>query len=129
MYKRSALIAAAVPLCVLMAGCGGSPGAPGAPGGKSGLPSAWVPYLSGPFPPRGQNLGGNNKEYESLVAKAQGMTPPAACAYWQQAEQAAYRDLDIVPISDRRWSFFLNHAKAESAGYEQPVPTSIRVLR
>jgi peptide/nickel transport system substrate-binding protein len=93
------------------------------------LPSAWVPYLSGPFPPKGQNLGGNNREYESFVAKAQGLTPPAACAYWNQAEQAAYRDLDIVPISDRRWSYFLNHAKAESAGYEQPVPTSIRVLR
>ncbi len=93
------------------------------------LPSAWVPYLSGPFPPKGQNLGGNNKEYASLVAKAQGMTPPAACSSWNQAEQAAYRDLDIVPISDRRWSYFLNHAKAESVGYEQPVPTSVRVLR
>lgn len=93
------------------------------------LPSAWVPYLSGPFPPKGQNLGGNNPEYMSLVAKAQGMTPPAACVYWNQAEQAAYGDLDIVPISDRRWSYFLDHAEAESAGYEQPVPTSVRVLR
>jgi peptide/nickel transport system substrate-binding protein len=93
------------------------------------LPSAWVPYLSGPLPPGGQNLGGANEDYEKLTAKAQSMTPPEACAYWNQAEHAIYRDVDIVPISDRRWTYFLKNAQARSAGYEQPVPTSIRVLR
>jgi peptide/nickel transport system substrate-binding protein len=96
--------------------------------GNAYLPTAWVRFLSGPFPPEGTNLGGPNKEYEALVAKAQTMTPPKACELWNQAERALYRSLDVVPIASRPWTFYLNGAQAQSWGYARPVPTSIRVL-
>lgn len=97
--------------------------------GTAYLPSAWVPFVSGPYPPKGKNLAGQNKDYEALVAKAQPLTPPAACPYWNQAEQALYRDLNIVPIADRRATYYLSHATAQPSGYEQPVPTSVRLLK
>ncbi|PZF84727.1 peptide ABC transporter substrate-binding protein [Jiangella anatolica] len=96
--------------------------------GTAYLPSAWVPFLSGPLPPEGTNLGGVNEDYEELVAQAATMTPPEACDYWNRAEQALYRDLDIVPISDRIDVFYLRRAEAEAAGYVNPIPTSIRLL-
>lgn len=96
--------------------------------GNAYLPTAWVPYLSGPFPPEGTNLGGINKTYDDLVAKAETLTAPKACQYWNQAERELYRDLDIVPISNRPWTYYLNGAQAQSWGYARPVPTSIRVL-
>ncbi len=97
--------------------------------GNAYLPTAWVPYLSGPFPPKGTNLGGVNKQYDALVAKAMPLTPPQACGYWNQAEQELYKQLDIVPISNRPRLYYLNKAQAATVGYEQPIPTSIRVLR
>ena len=97
--------------------------------GTAYLPSAWVSFVSGPFPPKGQNLGGINNQYDSLVAKAQTLTPPEACNFWNAAEKALYQNVDIVPISDRRDTYYLSHAKAQNAGYQQPIPTSIRLLR
>jgi peptide/nickel transport system substrate-binding protein len=96
--------------------------------GTAFLPTAWVPFLSGALPPAGTNLGGVNEEYDDLVATAKTMTPPEACEYWNRAEQALYRDLDIVPISDRSDVFYLRGAEAQAAGYSNPIPTSIRVL-
>jgi peptide/nickel transport system substrate-binding protein len=96
--------------------------------GNAYLPTAYVPYLSGPFPPKGTNLGGINQAYDALVAKAQTLTAPKACTYWNQAEQELYRHLDITPISNRPWTYYLNGAQAQSWGYARPVPTSIRVL-
>jgi peptide/nickel transport system substrate-binding protein len=96
--------------------------------GNAYLPTAYVPYLSGAFPPKGTNLGGVNPAYEALVAKAETLTAPKACQYWNQAEQALYRHLDIMPISDRPWTYYLNGAQAQSWGYARPVPTTIRVL-
>ncbi len=96
--------------------------------GNAYLPSAWVPYVSGPFPPKGTNLGGMNKDYDGLVAKAKALTGQQACTYWNQAEQALYRHLDIVPISNRPRLYYLSRAQARTAGYEIPIPTSIRVL-
>jgi peptide/nickel transport system substrate-binding protein len=56
------------------------------------------------------------------------MTPPQACTYWNQAEQALYRNLDVVPISDRPITNYLNKAEARITGQYIPVPTSLRVL-
>lgn len=97
--------------------------------GDAYLPSQWVPYVSGPFPPKGTNLGGQNKQYDSLAAKAQAMTGPHACAVWNKAEQALYQAVDLAPISSRPGIYYLNKALAYASGYDVPVPTSIRVLQ
>ncbi len=94
------------------------------------LPSQMVPYLSGPVPPKGTNTAGiENKGYDDLVAKASAATGATACDYWNQAEQALYRELDVVPVSDRYWYFYLRGAQAAVTGFSQPIPTSIRMLR
>jgi peptide/nickel transport system substrate-binding protein len=92
------------------------------------LPSQMVPYLSGTMPPKGTNLAGiDNGQYDEYAAKAVALTPPQACEYWQRAEQAIIRDLDIAPLSNRVNSWFLQGAEAEIQKYDSPVPTSIRV--
>jgi peptide/nickel transport system substrate-binding protein len=99
-------------------------------GFSSDLPSELVPDISGPIPPKGTNIAGiHNQQYETLVAKAQTMTPPESCTYWNQAEQSLYHDFDPVPISNTSNPFFLNNAQAQLAGFTLPIPMSIRVLK
>ena len=94
------------------------------------LPTTAVKFVSGAVPPKGANLSGiDNKDYNSLSAKAAAMAPPQACRYWDQAEQALYRDVDIAPIANRPQAYFLRGAEADVNGYDQPVPASIRVLK
>ncbi len=93
------------------------------------LPSQAVPYNSGPAPPQGTNLAGiKNADYERLIAKAATMVAPEACRYWDEAEQALYREVDIAPMSNRVYSWYLKNARAEVIGQEAPIPTSIRML-
>ncbi len=93
------------------------------------LPTQAVPYASGPVPPKGINVSGiNNKEYNDLVEKASGMVPPEACTYWDKAEKALYRDVDIAPISYRTYPYYLKNAEAQVSADRAPIPTSIRVL-
>ncbi len=95
------------------------------------LPNQVVPYFSGPVPPAGTNDSGvHNPDYTALAAKAQAMTAPEACTYWNQAEQALYRNVDIAPISDTSQFYFLRNAQAQyGGGFKIPIPTSIRLLR
>ncbi len=95
-----------------------------------GLPSQLVPFLSGPHPPQGTNLAGiDNKTYTALATKAAGLTAPAACAYWSQAERALYKEFNPVPLANRPEAWFLSKAEARTAGFQIPViPTSLRVL-
>ncbi len=93
------------------------------------LPSILIPFVSGPVPPNGRNHSGIvNAEYDALVAKARTMTPPAACKYWNDAERALIRNVDVVPISERPWLYYLKNAEASIIGYQLPAPTSLRVL-
>ena len=93
------------------------------------LPSQLVPYLSGPVPPKGNNIAGiDNKNYSALVAKAAGLMPSAACTYWNQAEQAIIRSADLAPISNRAEHWFLQKAQARMQPYDAPIPTSLRLL-
>ena len=93
------------------------------------VPSAMVKYIGGPVPPEGVNLAAiKNKDYDEQTAKAITMTPPQACTYWNQAEQALWRAADIVPVANRPTMFFLRNAEAQFMGYENPVPSSIRLL-
>ncbi len=94
------------------------------------LPSQLVAFASGRDPSQGgQNFAGiDNKQYAALAAKAVTMTPPEACDYWAQAEQAIIADLDIAPIANRPRPWYLKNAQAESVAFDIPVPTSIRLL-
>jgi peptide/nickel transport system substrate-binding protein len=99
-------------------------------GGGFSLPSQAVKYLSGPIPPDGTNVAGiENSEYNRLVAKAEAMTPPDACIYWDQAERALYHNADVVPISNRTQYWFLRKGQAQARSFNAPVPTSLRVLQ
>ncbi|PZF84712.1 ABC transporter substrate-binding protein [Jiangella anatolica] len=92
------------------------------------LPSQMVPYLSGPVPPDGLNIMHlDNPEYERLAAEAITMTPPEACASWNEAERAVIGELDLVPVSNASEPWFLRGAEAEIQ-YRGPVATSLRVL-
>jgi peptide/nickel transport system substrate-binding protein len=93
------------------------------------LPSAMSKYITGPTPPEGVNLAGiDNKTYNDLTAKAITKTPPEACTYWNQAEQALWQETNIAPIANRPTNYFLNKTQAQFMGYETPIPTSIRML-
>ncbi len=94
------------------------------------LPIQAVPFYSGPVPPKGENWTGiNNPDYNRLVAKAKNLPLPDACAYWNQAEQALFRDVDLVPIVNRPEQWYLQKAQATYAGYDRPLPSSIRLLQ
>lgn len=92
------------------------------------LPSQMIPFLSGPVPPNGTNLAGlRNADYDKAVATASGMLVPDACRFWDQAEHALYRDVDVVPVANVRAPQFLRNAEAKLAGFGI-IPTSLRVL-
>jgi peptide/nickel transport system substrate-binding protein len=94
------------------------------------LQSHMVKFVSGTTPPDGLNGSGVvNPQYTALAAKAQTLTPPEACTYWKQAEQALWHELSIVPISDRPTIYYLRNAKAEVSGFDRPAPTSMRLLQ
>lgn len=93
------------------------------------LPTQVVPFVSGAQPPNGQNFAGiDNTDYDRLAAQAAAQAAPQACALWNEAEQALFRNLDVVPIADATLPTFLDKAQMQvSDGVV--VPTSIRVLR
>jgi peptide/nickel transport system substrate-binding protein len=94
------------------------------------LPSHMVSNLSGDAPPKGGNIAGiKNKEYDRLAGIAATMTPPSACSYWHQAEQALWKNTDILPIAKVNDMWFLQKAKADFISLRWPVPTSIRVYQ
>jgi peptide/nickel transport system substrate-binding protein len=93
------------------------------------LPNQMAPYLSGPTPPQGSNFSGiNNADYNNLVAKAETLVPPAACTYWDEAEQALWREVDVAPLSNGTKPMFVRGARAETNGWNEPIPTSIRMM-
>jgi peptide/nickel transport system substrate-binding protein len=93
------------------------------------LPSQQVPYLSGPLPPTGVNFTGiANPGYDSAVAKALALTPPEACKHWDEAEHALFANVDVAPIAERPWAYFMKKASADMIIFAA-VPTSLRVLK
>ncbi len=93
------------------------------------LPNQLVSYVTGDAPPQGSNIAGiDNPTYGEIAAKAAALPIPQACAYWRQAEQALYRDLNPVPIATSTRISYLQRAQAVVAGFQVPIPTSIRVL-
>lgn len=91
-------------------------------------PSQLTAFVSGPEPPAGTNFSAiHNANYDSLATSALSTTGPAGCGKWDQAAQSLFRDLDLVPIANRRQQLFLNKATA-SLGAAGIVPTSLRML-
>ncbi len=92
------------------------------------LPINAVPFYSGPVPPKGLNFSGvNNSAYNALVAKAKALPIPEACTFWKEAEQTLFRNIDVVPIVNRPEQWFMHKAEATFAGYDRPLPISIKL--
>ncbi|MFC0530564.1 ABC transporter substrate-binding protein [Phytohabitans kaempferiae] len=91
------------------------------------LGSQFIPYLSGPLPPRGQNfMALDNPEYVKLSAEANATTPPQGCDLWGKAERAVVNDFDLVPISNRVTSLFYRGVTGQLTPVE---PTSLRATQ
>ncbi|MDQ2739394.1 MAG: ABC transporter substrate-binding protein [Actinomycetota bacterium] len=82
------------------------------------LPSQLVPFASGKAPPAGTNFGHiANSEYTATAGKA-ALAPDVAtaCPLWEQAEEALYKDFDIVPMYNFYASTYLKNAEASIQG-------------
>lgn len=91
-------------------------------------PSQLTVSVSGPPSPKGQNFGAiQNATYARLAGQAIQTPGAAGCALWHQAEQALFRNVDLVPVSVTKAATFVRGARLQlgSTGTE---PTSIRLL-
>jgi peptide/nickel transport system substrate-binding protein len=91
------------------------------------LPSQLVPFVSGPVPPNGTNFAHlQNKEYESLVAKAATKAGSDGCSDWNDAEKALIKAVDAIPYENAVAPTFGKGAKfTVGDGID---PSSIRML-
>lgn len=94
------------------------------------LPSQFVPFVSGAMPPAGTNFGHiANAEYTATAAKA-AVAPDVttACSLWSAAEEALYKNFDIVQMYSFYASTYLKNAEATIGGGEL-VGSSLRLTR
>ena len=94
------------------------------------LPSQLVPFASGAMPPTGTNFGHiSNSQYTATVAKA-AVAPDVAtaCPLWASAEEALYKNFDMVQMYDFYASTYLKNAEATIEGGEL-VGSSLRLTR
>jgi peptide/nickel transport system substrate-binding protein len=64
-------------------------------------PAMAVPFLSGTFPSKGINFGHlTNQTYLDEVAKANAKSGAEGCDNWNAAEEALYKNVDMVPFAD-----------------------------
>jgi peptide/nickel transport system substrate-binding protein len=91
-------------------------------------PHEFVPFASGPISPEGQNFAAiKNAQYEKLAAQAVQTTGKPGCDLWRQAEQALFRDADVVPATATKTVTYAKQARL-AAGSSGTEPTSIRLL-
>jgi peptide/nickel transport system substrate-binding protein len=93
------------------------------------VPPQMQPFVSGPTPPNGQNMGHiDDAQYEASAAKGLAAGSQAdACAAWKAADEALVRNAEVVPLvagdivewSGRRATF--------SNDANDIMPTSIRM--
>lgn len=91
-------------------------------------PSQLVPFVSGPTPPKGTNFAFiSNSGYTADVSKAAATAGAAGCTYWNAAEIALFKNVDLVPFVDSATPTFAKGAVFElSQG--SVVPSSLRML-
>ena len=92
------------------------------------FPSQFMPFASGPPSPQGQNFAAiANADYARLAGQALATPGQAGCDLWARAEQALFRNADVVPVADDHLLSFASRARY-SIGLDGPDPTSIRML-
>lgn len=92
------------------------------------LPTELVAFLSGPTPPKGTNFAHlHDDAYTADVTTAAAHTGAAACAKWNAAERALFKNFDVVPMFDSTLPTFLDHAQATIVSGEFQG-TSLRLL-
>lgn len=78
---------------------------------QSNTPSIFPPYFSGKTPPNGTNfMTLHNTQYEGLVNKARVEVGDQACDLWKQAEQALFKEADLLPVSVGQSQTYFNGA-------------------
>ncbi len=92
------------------------------------FPNMFMAYATGPASPEGQNFAAiDNPDYAKAAEEALRTTGDAGCALWGQAEQALFRNVDVVPISADVVLTFAKSAQL-AIGQNGTEPTSIRML-
>jgi peptide/nickel transport system substrate-binding protein len=91
-------------------------------------PDQLVPFVSGPTPPKGTNFAYiTNSAYTADVTKAAATAGEAGCTYWNAAETALFKNVDLVPFVDSATPTFAKGATFQlSQG--SVVPSSLRML-
>lgn len=91
-------------------------------------PSELVPFVSGPTPPKGTNFAYiSNAAYTADITKAASMADTAGCRYWNAAEVALLKAVNVVPFADSAPATFATGATFQlSRGFV--VPSSVRML-
>lgn len=92
-------------------------------------PSQFVPFVSGPTPPKGSNWGHvQNEAYDELVAEAATTVgEEATCAKWAEAEVALVGAADVVPMVALDTVWFTDGTTSFDVSGLGIVPTSIRM--
>lgn len=98
---------------------------------QSGTPAIFPQYLTGPTAPNGTNFASvANKAYEQAVARAADKTGDAACATWAEAEEALFKNVDLIPVSVTPFKMYFNGATSTVQPIGGMLPGSaIRVLK
>lgn len=91
-------------------------------------PTTFVPFASGALSPAGQNFAAvSNAEYLRLATQARRTPGDPGCALWAQAEQALFRNLDVVPVATARATTYLNKLRY-APGMTEGEPTANRLI-
>jgi peptide/nickel transport system substrate-binding protein len=91
-------------------------------------PTSFMPFVTGVPSPEGQNFAAvSNADYTRLATEALRTPGDPGCELWAQAEQALFRDVDVVPVANDRAITFVNKARY-SQGLLGHEPTTIRLL-
>lgn len=91
-------------------------------------PNQFMSYATDPPSPKGQNFAAvSNPEYTRLAGQALATPGDAGCALWTRAEQALFRNVDVVPVDADGAVEFGNKARFQ-VGRLGDEPTSLRLL-
>jgi peptide/nickel transport system substrate-binding protein len=92
------------------------------------LPTNLVGFLSGPTPPNGTNFASiENATYNADVKAASSLTGAAGCPKWEAAEEALFKQVNLVPFVDSTIPAFGTGATFQLSNGDL-VPSSIRML-
>jgi peptide/nickel transport system substrate-binding protein len=93
------------------------------------VPPQLQPFVSGPTPPNGQNMGHiDDPQYEASAAKGlAASSQDAACAAWKAADEALVRNAEVVPLVAGDIVQWSGRRATYASDANDVVPTSIRM--